>query len=224
MKRLVGLFVLVICVSSTACCSLEPVSVDLSQYNITLSIQPGERWQRIMKILFFSLKRAPQLAVWIEDDNGNFVSTILVTDRSASNNWISAPREGRPESLPVWNYRRQTASSPDNVDVVSSASPLGSVVVGIEDNMLIKGNTYNVYLEINHSYDYNNFWTERNSGVNGQPSLIYHAQFTMGEPDNLQLVPIGHGSVDGSCGNITLGLEHITTALSIMRSATLKVR
>ena len=223
MKWLVCLFVLVICIGVVAC-NLEPDNIDLSQYDITLSIQPGERWQRIMEFFFFSLKRAPQLAVWIEDDNENFISTVFITERSAKNDWVSAPSEGRPESLPVWNNKQKTSSLPDNIDAISSASPLGSVVAGIGNHLLIEGNTYNVNLEINHSYDYNNFWTERNSGVNGQPSLIYHAQFTLGEPNTLQLVPIGHGSVDGSEGNIILVLEHITTALSIMKSATLRVR
>ena len=223
MKRLVYSLILVICIG-TAACNAEPENIDLGQYDITLSIQPGEHWQSTMKLFLFSIKKAPQLAVWIEDDNENFISTIFITGRSANNDWVSAPSEGRPESLPVWNNKKKTASSPDNIDAVSSASPLGSVAVGIGNNLLINGNDYNVYLEINHSYDYNNFWTERNSGVNGQPSLIYHAQFTYGVHGTLQLVLIGHGSVDGSSGNIFLGQDHITTALSIMKNATLRVR
>ena len=76
-----------------------------------------------------------------------------------------------------------------------------------------------VDLEINHSFDYNGFWTKDNSGVNGQPSLIYHAKFIAGTPAKINLMPFGYGSVDGSNGNITQGLENFTTALTIIKGA-----
>jgi hypothetical protein len=53
--------------------------------------------------------------------------------------------------------------------------------------------------------------------VNGQPSLVYHARFTAGQPFRIPLVPIGHGQVDGSGGNITGELESITSALRIVK-------
>jgi hypothetical protein len=74
-------------------------------------------------------------------------------------------------------------------------------------------------LEINHSFDYNGFWTKDNSGVNGQPSLIYHAKFIAGTPAKINLMPFGYGSVDGSNGNITQGFENFTTALTIIKGA-----
>jgi len=38
-----------------------------------------------------------------------------------------------------------------------------------------------------HSFGYNDYWTKNNSGINGQPSLIYHAQITAGEPCHVKL-------------------------------------
>jgi len=180
-----------------------------------LTIEPGEHWQGRMKLfLFFSMEKTPQLAVWIENNQGDYISTVFATGKSAKNNWQSAPKEGRPETLPVWNHKRQ--NNLDQVDIVSSATPKGAVNIQIDNSSLAEGQEYNIYLEINHSFDYNVFWTESNSGVNGQPSLIYHAKFVAGVPERVNLIPIGYGSIDGSNGNIVYELDSLTTALTII--------
>jgi hypothetical protein len=84
---------------------------------------------------------------------------------------------------------------------------------------MAEGAIYNIYMEVNHSFDYNDFWTKDNSGVNGQPSLIYHARFTAGQKNRITLAPIGHGSVDASDGDIRSGLGTITSALGIVKEA-----
>ena len=99
------------------------------------------------------------------------------------------------------------------------ATPKGTVYTQIDNGSLTNGREYNVYLEINHSFDYNEYFTKNNSGVNGQPSLIYHAKFIAGKPGKIKLNPIGHGSVNGSDGNIVLGFDRITTALKIIKNA-----
>ena len=189
---------------------------------IEITIEPGEHWYEKMKIFIFSVKKTPQLAVWVEDSQGNYISTITATGKSVKNNWRSAPKEGRPEALPVWNHKRQ--NSAEEIDIISSATPKGSVNIQIDNDTLTNEQDYNVYLEINHSFDYNDYWTKDNSGVNGQPSLIYHAQFTTGVPCRIPLVPIGHGSVDGSSGNITSGLENFTSALDIVKNVYIIVK
>ena len=225
MKRFIYFFVIVICFGIIGCSTEEPKTpVSDIQSKIELSVEPGEYWQQKMKVFVFSVNNPPQLAAWIEDDNGNYVSTITVTSRSAKKNWRSAPKEGRPEALPVWNHAVQSGASKDSIDAVSSASSKGMLEAQISGNSLINGDEYNVYLEINHSFDYNEFWTEDNSGVNGQPSLIYHAQFTAGKPGEIDLVPVGHGSVDGSDGEIAFTLEGFTTALEMLKTARLSVK
>ncbi|MDR0442892.1 MAG: DUF2271 domain-containing protein [Treponema sp.] len=187
-----------------------------------LTIETGEHWYGKMKIFLFSFKKTPQLAVWIENNQGDYISTITATGKSVKNNWKSAPKEGRPEALPVWNHKRQ--SSTEQIDIVSSATPKGTVDIQIDNGSLSNGQEYNVYLEVNHSFNYNDFWTKDNSGVNGQPSLIYHAKFIAGVPERINLIPIGHGSVDGSHGNITYRLDSFTSALSIIKNALLIVK
>ena len=187
-----------------------------------LIVEPGEHWFGKMKVAFFSVKKTPQMAAWIEDADGRYVETITVTNRSAQKKWRGNPKDGRPEALPAWNHRQQNKSAVNEIDRVSTATPKGSVEAQIDESSLIRGNTYKVYLEINHSYDYNDRWTEGNSGVNGQPSLLYHAQFAAGQPGRIALTPLGYGSVDGSNGNVSGGLEQFTSALGIIKEAYIK--
>ena len=79
-------------------------------------------------------------------------------------------------------------------------------------------------MEVNHSFDYNDYLTENNSGVNGQPSLIYHAKFIAGTSGIAKLNPIGHGSVDGSNGNIVYELDSFTTAFTIIKDAYMNIK
>jgi len=184
-----------------------------------LIVEPGEHWLGKMKVFVFSIQKTPQMAAWIEDENGRYIATITVTSRSARQNWRSAPKEGRPEALPVWSHRQQNNQAHDDLDAVSAATQKGSVEAGINTGALTDGKTYNVYLETNHSFDYNDHWTKDNSGVNGQPSLVYRAQFIAGQQSRIPLVLVGHGSVDGSDGKITSGLENFTGALRIVKGA-----
>jgi hypothetical protein len=188
---------------------------------IELSIDPGEHWKHKIKtkVLFIpiSVTVTPQIAAWIEDKEGNYISTITVTNKSAKKNWRSSPKGGRPEALPVWNYKMENNSM--DIDGISSASKKDGVDVLIENGSLLDGQEYNVYLEVNHSYDYNDAWPKKENDVNGQPSLIYHAQFTAGNSGRVQLTPIGYGSVDASDGNIAQSLNGITSALTIIKDA-----
>lgn len=215
MKKLFNFILAITVITLFGCfgCETNP-KFDFPE-GMELLIIPGEYWHSNMKFLFFNTKKSPQMAAWVENDAGNYVSTILITSRSAKKNWISSPKEGRPEALPVWNHRHQENVS---IDTVTTATPKGGIEARINKELFTEGNTYTVYFEINHSFDYNNHWTKNNSGDNGQPSVIYQALFTAGQPFHTALTPIGYGSVDGSNGNITIGLENLTTALNIVKN------
>ena len=219
MKKRFLIFVIIIVafIGNYSCNLDEKNKSSINPKGMELSVEPDEYWLGKKKIFIFSLDRTPQMAAWIEDDQGNYFSTIIVTNKNAKKKWISAPKEGRPEALPVWNHKIQNSTV--KIDSVSAATSKGAVDVQIDNGSLTIGQEYNVYLEINHSFDYNDFWTENNSGVNGQPSLIYHAKFIAGTSGRIELNPIGHGSVDGSNGNIVFGLKEITTALRIVKDA-----
>ncbi|MCL2319937.1 MAG: DUF2271 domain-containing protein [Treponema sp.] len=221
MKNLILIILISIFFGIACSCQSSSTKIIMELANsMELIVEHGEHWQGKMKVFIFSIKKTPQMAVWIEDDQGRYLATITATNKSVQNKWKGAPKEGRPEALPVWNHKRGGQAS-NEIDIVSSASLKGPIGKQIADELLIDGNTYNAYLEVNHSFDYNNYWTKDNSGVNGQPSLVYHAQFIAGHSDNISLVPIGYGSVDGSNGVISTGLENFTTALSIVKNVKL---
>ena len=217
MKKFVLLFSFTIVLVLFICfgCKTAEKNLQTNTFDrMELSVDPGEHWQGKMKVFIFSVKKNPQMAAWIEDNHGNYISTITVTNRSAKKSWRSAPKEGRPEALPVWNHKNNSVQ----VDSVSAATSKGAVDIQIDNSILKNGQEYNIYLEINHSFDYNDIWTETNSGVNGQPSLIYHSKFIAGLSGKIELNPMGHGSVDGSDGNIANELDGMTTALTIIKS------
>lgn len=92
----------------------------------------------------------------------------------------------------------------------------------IYENAAISGvqpGRYVIMLETNRSYDWNKTYTKKNSGVNGQPSIIYRAELTIGSGlMTASFEPIGTGSVDGSDSRIHSGLHGIDTALQLFSS------
>ena len=180
--------------------------------DITVSVGAGENWKQ---------KREPQLAIWLEDTEGNYVKTLYVTERASHKSWIMSPKEGRPESLPVWynasKYEPAKSASPDAVlDAVTSATPKGGLIFDAK----LDDKAYVIRAEFNTSFDYNDFYTKKNSGVNGQPSVIYEAVIPAGfnkSSDEIRLEFAGTGSLDGADGNLHKETENLTTARNIVK-------
>jgi hypothetical protein len=183
-----------------------------------LSLEPGPEYAKDMKVFLFKYTVWPQVAVWLEKPDGSFVDTLYVTEVAVTKNYRAAPKTGRPESLPVWSALMQAGV--DRVDGVSSPTMVGATVTyGNDLAARLPGGTYIVKLETNRSYDWNSSYTKDNAGVNGQPSLVYAAELTIGgQADEATFMPIGTGSVDGSDGDIRPGLEGIDTALQLFAS------
>ena len=133
---------------------------------ISVAVNPGEAYS----------KRAPQIAVWIEDSDGTYVGTLFVTKKASGNKWIGSPKDGRPESLPDW-YKAKGQNpavkiSKDDLDATTSATPKKGIVIS-KDLELEKGKTYVFKCQANQSFDYNEYYTKKNSGVDGQPAVLY---------------------------------------------------
>lgn len=87
---------------------------------VRVLVTPGSEWKE---------KFPPQFALWIQDSDGNFSRTIFATKRASKKKWIFAPKDGRPESLPVWYHSCENFYVPESkneMDAVSSATPKGS--------------------------------------------------------------------------------------------------
>jgi hypothetical protein len=203
-----------------------PVSAETG---LEVSVVTGNNWKTTTWLGIMPLRHAPQLALWLADANGSFVRTLTVSASGAKNTWKAAPSGGRPESLPVWMHASRAVSG--KVDAQTSATPDADVSVRASGPDLVAGTEYIVYLEVNSSFDYNAAWPKNAkkgsasfSGVNGQPSVVYEGRFVAGNPAVVTLVPVGTGSIDGSDGNIRVGLEGLTTALELVKSATVTIK
>jgi len=197
----------------------------LSAKEITVSVEPGNHWKQ---------KMTPQAAIWLEDESGNYIKTLYVTKKIAKKKFIFAPKEGRPEALPVWQNASNTEAansfgsenkknSAQLFDAVTSATPKGTVIfttdIGQEKESFV------IKAEFNTSFDYNDFYTKENSGVNGQPSVIYSAVIPKGfftEAGKIILEFTGTGSLDGKDGKINPSKEKLTTALEIVKMISVK--
>ena len=161
----------------------------------------------------------PQVAAWIETPDGRYIDTIYVTELAVTGKYRTAPKQGRPEALPVW-----TARISGKVDAVSSPITVGED--GLFGNNIVSrltAGSYVVLLETNQSYDWNGTYTKQNARVNGQPSVVYRAEIEIGFVSReARFKPIGVGSVEGSDGEIRPSLAGIDTTLGLFSS--MKVR
>lgn len=199
-----------------ACAGSPPPSPGTeSGPRFVLNLEPGPRYAETVGSFPGRYTVQPQVAVWLETREGKFIDTIYVTKRGESGDWRMAPKEGRPEALPVWSRRKQGSA-----DAVSSATSTDAAVTyGNGIAAALPAGTYVVMLETNRSYDWNGRYTKDNAGVSGQPSLIYRAELTIGgDRTEARFVPVGTGSVDGSDGIVRIGLDGIDTALELFAS------
>ena len=187
---------------------------------ITISVGAGQHWKE---------KKEPQFSVWLEDSDGNFIRTLYVTERASHISWMMSPKEGRPESLPVWYHASKHESSKTKkhndketqLDAVTSATPKGGIIFNTE----IEDKEYLIKAEFNTSFDYNDHYTKKNSGVNGQPSVIYSAKIPAdfnNESDEIKFSFDGCGSIDGSDGKVHSDVSKLTTATEIVKLIAIK--
>jgi len=200
---------------------------DNTDRHIVVRVEPGENYRHPMKVMpLLTVRNPPQMAIWLEDADGAYVETILVTRRTGEQSWRKAPVDDisgseitRPEALPVWSARGADASS--------TATPKSGfetrAAVDQPDDLVI-------WLEVNHSTDFNSAYpvdarpgqAGYSGGLwgSGQPSLVYRADLE-GETaaGQTELILVGHGSPDGTTGQVYSSLEGITDAKSIVRRA-----
>ncbi len=220
-----GIAVYVLAGLVLAACAGEPAALPqpkpgtVSGPRLELRLEPGPHYAKDMKVLWIEYTVWPQVAAWVETPDGRFLDTLYVTELAVTGNYRAAPKQGRPEALPVWSARKSSGA-----DAVSSPTTVGSsVVYGNGMAARLPAGTYVIKLETNRSYDWNGSFTEKNAGVNGQPSVVYRAELEIGAgPREARFQPVGIGSVDGSDGEVRPGLDGIDTALELFSSMTVR--
>lgn len=185
---------------------------------LAVLIEPGENYSHRKWFGIFPKKLTPQIAVWVENEDGDIVQTLLVSKRGGEGRFIGTD-EGRPEALPVFTHKNDMRE----IDDVTSATPKGKTGFSAISRELLQSGTYIIFAEVNSSFDYNEAYPEEKDDVNGQPSLIYRAEINMGQDSgDIMLIPFGTGSVRGETGDINPGVDGLSTALSILSSLTVR--
>ena len=98
----------------------------------------------------------------MEDTQGNYLSTVYVTHKIATQSWQASGGNRRKEALPHWCYSRgikyddglylPTKKEP-LTDGISGATPQGSFDIKLSPTTALK--KFVVKIEINHSTDFN---------------------------------------------------------------------
>jgi len=207
-------FAMISCAARPAVEPAPRVGVE-SGTRITVELVPGPQYAKQARVLWYTYTVRPQVAAWLETHDGRYVATLYVTEAVVTRRYRSAPKTGRPEALPVWSHL-----SKEQVDAVSSPTTAAATVkYGSDQASSLPVGKYIVKLETNRSYDWNRTYTKKNSGVNGQPSLVYEAEIEVGSgPVEASFRPVGRGSVDGRDGRVQPGLNGIDTALELFTS------
>lgn len=188
----------------------------------------------------------PLMAIWIEDLQGNFIQTLYVAKsigtgvfehgKASQGKWQPGEIK-RPAALPVWGHKRgiQTDDGfflPDNskpiADAYTGATPAGDFNMLVHlDNADLK--EFNVYFEINQSWDWNEYWTnnkfpdDADYKTSSQPSLVYKTTVNLeSDQDTYPMDLIGHGHYSGKNGDINKDLSTITTAKNIIKEVLVK--
>lgn len=222
--------------TTLGCSGQNNIQSNFGNGNIKVSIEQGSEWLHDFPLFWFIKKKnAPQIAIWTEDLEGNFLSTIYVSKKLAKQSWTAAGGNRRKESLPCWSYA-QGKQYADGLylptkdeplpDAVTGATPKGSFTANVQMNDNIQ--QFVVKCEFNHSVDFNeNYPKNAEEGDSnysggkmgsGQPAVVYQVtvDLTNGQKD-FKGEPIGHSSPDGSEGKVYPDISKLTTALDIVK-------
>ncbi|MBP7358620.1 MAG: hypothetical protein KA955_04700 [Prevotella sp.] len=217
--------------------------VDYSSGDVKVSIEQGDEWLHDFP-LFLGLKKKnpPQIAIWIEDTSGHYVSTVYATYKIATQSWQMNNGNRRKEALPYWCYSRGVKYSDglylptkDHplVDGMTGATPHGSFNVKLKPTDKLK--KFVVKIEINHSTDFNDYYPKsaKEGDANysggkdgsGQPAVVYSADVDLSSgKKTFEAKLIGHSSPDGTSGNLYTDMSGLTTALHIVKNITISIQ
>ena len=190
----------------------------------------------------------PSLAIWVEDPDGNFVQNLYVSQSIATgvfnygtekNGQWTKGEVRRPASLPYWSHKQGIVAddglympTPEHPvpDAFSGATPKNDFVLETKLNKPIP-DKFNVLLEINQPWDWNEYWTnakypdDYEYKTSSQPAVVYRAGIDIAEgPDEVDMKLIGHSHYSGQDGELYEDTSTLTTATEIVDRITVKIK
>ena len=238
-----GTLFFVFAVSFFSCVSVKKEPEPIKEYTYG---QSGEG--SVIKLVFEKGKEHnhPLFAVWLADSAGKFLQTLYVSEsigkgvfrhaNRTAGHWLAGEIK-RPASLPYWMHQRNVKNECGDLlptpkqpvaDAYTGATPLTSFVLRLKTDKPLDG-TYRLFLELNQSWDWNEYWTnnkfpgDSEYKTSSQPALVYAADLDTRAPAEVELKPIGHSHYSGKDGKLYTDLNTLTTALKIARKITVSM-
>lgn len=229
----------------SAVCSASACNRELIGYekdDLKVSVEAGGGYLHDFPLFMgIRLKNPPQMAVWIESVDGEYLLTVYVTDKIARQGWMASGGSRRKEALPCWCHARgvvygdglmlPTKKEP-LTDGISGATPQGDYELKMSSRERLR--QFVVKIEVNHSTDFNAFYPESaqegEAGYSGgkkgsgQPALVYADTVDLDSgKKQFEAVLIGHSSPDGSNGGVEADVSQLTTALDIIKRIVIRI-
>jgi len=234
---------------------LKPIERQLSEtiythYNqlgkgISIDIKAGKHYSGPgAVILGVTTTGIPQMAVWLEDKEGNYLETLYVTKKASDSSYIQSLFSGeevrRPEALPHWSYARGIKSG-DGLMMPSLSNPIADAITGatpvssfeLRTNTQANNDELVVKFEINRSFDFNEVYHVNafpddliysGTGSSAQPSLIYATTINLQDEQPYYFMRLlGRGHHSGKNGKIYKDLTGITTAKEMVSRVIVEV-
>lgn len=214
-------------------CSCQQELIEYQKGDVKVCIEQGEQWLHDFPLfLGINKKNPPQIAVWLEDTQGNYLSTVYVTHKIATQSWQASGGNRRKEALPHWCYSHgvkyddglylPTKKEP-LTDGISGATPHGSFDIKLSPAIALK--TFVVKIEINHSTDFNEAFPKSAKEGSGQPAIVYAANVDLSAgKKSFEANLVGHSSPNGSSGEVSKDTSGLTTALHIVKRITVIIQ
>ncbi|NPV00419.1 MAG: hypothetical protein HPY53_03455 [Brevinematales bacterium] len=235
------IFILGLFLMAAVSCSSDKVSLietksGAAGKKVVLSVEKGSEWNHMMMGV---ISTTPQIAVWIEDLDGNMVETLYVTAKYGKGTWFGAAT--RVSSVPYWGFKMagggaKAPYAPTKYtpmpDTVTSASPEGSFVLKSVATKPLE--SFAVLAEFNNSLDFNDTYKDglpKDSpyysgagGDGGQPSIVYKAIITPADGTNwATLVMAGHSSPSGADAGLYTNMEGLTTGVKMVKTVVFRL-
>jgi hypothetical protein len=190
----------------------------------------------------------PLLAIWVEDEKGTFIQTLYVSESvgkgvfqhgiATGGKWMPGEVR-RPAALPVWSHRRGIKAS-DGLFIPDKNNPVADAYSGPtpKGNFILKSNLdsyklprFTIYLEINQSWDWNEYWTndrypnDEDYKTSCQPALVYKIDIDSESAQKEYVMKVaGHSHYSGKTGGIFPDLSTLTTSLDIVKSIMVRIK
>jgi hypothetical protein len=231
-------------------CSATPSSTNLAQRQKFVEVETNDTGVGpTIELKFYGGPSLyyPLMAVWLEDEQGNYIQTLLVPrsvatgvfryGSDASGKWVEAAKRS-PQTLPYWSHKRGVIASdglympdPSNPvpDAYSGATPTTSFTLRAKADKPLP-NKFRVLFEVNQNWDWNEYWTnnkypeDKNYLFNAQPAVVYESSVDLGDlRDRYVMQPVGHSHPTGKTGELFSDLSTLTTALQIADSIVVRI-